>query len=172
MKFRFPTNGLSSNTLILLVTLFLVASCNLTFFANILHTYPLFSYNAAYVGSLVVSFVAINALILALLCFGRLTKPVLILFLLLSSLAAYFMDSYGVIINDEMLLNYNGMLRDVFTLLTESKARIQAHVQAIEARRDFWLAQVDLHVAVVGGGAMAGAGASVSSGASPEAGGH
>jgi outer membrane protein TolC len=71
-----------------------------------------------------------------------------------------------------MLLNYNGMLRDLFTLLTESKARIQANVQAIEARRDFWLAQVDLHVAVVGGGAMAGAGASVSSGASPEAGGH
>ncbi|RTL68683.1 MAG: TolC family protein [Hyphomicrobiales bacterium] len=76
------------------------------------------------------------------------------------------------IINDEMLLNYNGMLRDLFTLLTESKARIQANVQAIEARRDFWLAQVDLHVAVVGGGAMVGSSASVSSGASPEPGGH
>ena len=105
MKFRLPTNGLSSNRLILLVALFLAASGNLTFFANILHTYPLFSYNAAYLGSLVVSLVAINALILALLCFGRLTKPVLILFLLLSSLAAYFMDSYSIVISDEMLQN-------------------------------------------------------------------
>ena len=37
MKFRLPANGLSSNTLILLVALFISASCNLTFFANILN---------------------------------------------------------------------------------------------------------------------------------------
>jgi lipid A ethanolaminephosphotransferase len=105
MKFRLPADGLSSNTLITLVTLFLVVGCNLTFFANLLSTYPLFSHRAPFLGALVLSFFAINALILALFSFGRLTKPVLIFVLLLSSLAAYFMDSYGIVINDEMLQN-------------------------------------------------------------------
>ena len=63
------------------------------------------------------------------------------------------------IINDEMLLNYNGMLKDLFSLLTDTKARIAANIQAIDAQRDYWLAKVDLHVALVGGGAIAGSGA-------------
>ena len=75
-------------------------------------------------------------------------------------------------INDEMLLNYNGMLKDLFSLLTDSKARIAANVQAIDAARDYWLAKVDLHVALVGGGATAGGGASTTVAAGGEAGGH
>ncbi len=57
------------------------------------------------------------------------------------------------IISQQELLNYNGMLTDLFALLTDARARILANVQAIEAKRDFWLAKVDLHVAIVGGGA-------------------
>lgn len=56
------------------------------------------------------------------------------------------------IISDETLLNYNAMIRDLFALLADARARILANVQAIEARRDFWLASVDLHAAIVGGG--------------------
>ena len=56
------------------------------------------------------------------------------------------------IISDETMLNYNAMIRDLFTLLGEARARITANIQAIEARRDFWLATVDLHAAIVGGG--------------------
>jgi outer membrane protein TolC len=55
------------------------------------------------------------------------------------------------IISDETLLNYNAMIRDLFALLADARARILANVQAIEARRDFWLANVDLHSAIVGG---------------------
>jgi outer membrane protein TolC len=58
------------------------------------------------------------------------------------------------IISDEMLLNYNAMIKDVFSLLADARARILANVQAIDAQRDFWLAGVDLQTAVVGGGAM------------------
>lgn len=54
-------------------------------------------------------------------------------------------------ISDETLLNYNAMIRDLFALLADARARILANVQAIEARRDFWLASVDLHTAIVGG---------------------
>ncbi len=55
------------------------------------------------------------------------------------------------IISDETLLNYNAMIRDLFSLLADARARILANVQAIEARRDFWLASVELHTAIVGG---------------------
>jgi outer membrane protein TolC len=55
------------------------------------------------------------------------------------------------IIADETMLNYNAMIRDLFALLGEARARIVAETQAIEARRDFWLATVDLHSAIVGG---------------------
>jgi outer membrane protein TolC len=55
------------------------------------------------------------------------------------------------IITDETMLNYNAMIRDLFALLAEARARIIANSQAIEARRDFWLASVKLHAAIVGG---------------------
>lgn len=59
------------------------------------------------------------------------------------------------IISDETLLRYNAMQIDVFALLAEARQRIAATNQAIEAQRDFWLASVDLGVAVVGGGGAA-----------------
>jgi outer membrane protein TolC len=41
---------------------------------------------------------------------------------------------------------------DVFALLTEARQRIAALRAAIEAKRDFWLAQSELQTAVNGGG--------------------
>ena len=55
------------------------------------------------------------------------------------------------IISDETMLNYNAMIRDLFALLAEARARIVTNSQAIEARRDYWLASVDLQAAIVGG---------------------
>ena len=54
------------------------------------------------------------------------------------------------IISDETLLRYNAMQIDVFALLAEARQRIAATIAAIEAQRDFWLADVDLATAVVG----------------------
>jgi outer membrane protein TolC len=61
------------------------------------------------------------------------------------------------IISDETLLRYNAMQIDVFALLAEARQRVAATVAAIDARRDFWLAAVNLNVAVVGGGVASGA---------------
>jgi lipid A ethanolaminephosphotransferase len=102
---RFPKTGLTSNTLILLVAAFLTAFGNGAFITNVLKTYPLTAGNAMALLSLFVVFGGATVILLAVLCFKRSTKPVLILVLLLSSLAAYFMDSYGIVINDEMLHN-------------------------------------------------------------------
>jgi outer membrane protein TolC len=56
------------------------------------------------------------------------------------------------VISEETLLRYNAMLIDVFSLLAEARQRIAATITAIEAKRDFWLATVDLKAAVAGGG--------------------
>ena len=45
------------------------------------------------------------------------------------------------IISDETLLRYNAMQIDVFALLAEARQRIAATTAAIEAQRDFWLAE-------------------------------
>jgi len=60
------------------------------------------------------------------------------------------------IISDETLLRYNAMQIDVFSLLAEARQRVAANTAAIEARRDFWLADTSLQMAVIGsGGAVA-----------------
>ena len=105
MRFRLPAHGLTSNTLIALVAVFLVASGNLSFFGKVLTAYPLATGNALALASLAAMLVGSTLLLLALTCFGRTTKPVLIGMLLLASLAAHFMDSYGAVINDDMLQN-------------------------------------------------------------------
>lgn len=105
MRFCLPARGLTSNTLIVLVAVFLAATGNLSFFGKVLKAYPLAAGNALALTSLAAMLVATTLLLLALTCFGRTTKPVLMVILLLASLAAHFMDSYGVVINDEMLQN-------------------------------------------------------------------
>ena len=55
------------------------------------------------------------------------------------------------IISDETLLRYNAMQIDVFALLSEARQRTAATIAAIEAQRDFWLAQTNLLGAVAGG---------------------
>lgn len=53
-------------------------------------------------------------------------------------------------IADEMLLRYNGMLASVFDLLSDAREQASSVAQAIEARRDFWLADAALRSALLG----------------------
>ncbi|RZI78126.1 MAG: TolC family protein [Variovorax sp.] len=53
-------------------------------------------------------------------------------------------------VNDEMVLRYNGMLASVWELLGETRASMLAVTSAIEAQRDFWLADTDLQLALTG----------------------
>jgi len=56
------------------------------------------------------------------------------------------------IISDEMQLRFGSMQIDVFALLTEARQRIAAFRSAIDAKRNFWLAQSELQTAINGGG--------------------
>jgi outer membrane protein TolC len=60
-------------------------------------------------------------------------------------------------IQDEATLQYSGMLVDVSQLIIDARTRILSNVDAINARRDFWIAATDLKAALVGGGAGSGA---------------
>jgi outer membrane protein TolC len=55
------------------------------------------------------------------------------------------------IIADETQLRYGAMQIDEFALLVEARQRINATIAAVDARRDFWLADADLRAAIVGG---------------------
>jgi outer membrane protein TolC len=54
-------------------------------------------------------------------------------------------------ISDEVMLRYNGMLASVFELLADSREQLATVNAAIEAQRDFWIADTRLHTAVHGG---------------------
>jgi outer membrane protein TolC len=53
------------------------------------------------------------------------------------------------IISGETMLRYGAMQIDVFSLLTDARQHIAANIGAIEAERDFWLADTDLDAAIV-----------------------
>ena len=53
-------------------------------------------------------------------------------------------------IAEENLLRYNGMLIGVFELLADARSQIASVNGAIEALRDFWIAQADLDMALLG----------------------
>lgn len=54
-------------------------------------------------------------------------------------------------ISDEMLLRYNGMLASTFELLADSRDQMASVTAAIEAQRDFWIADTALQSAMTGG---------------------
>ena len=54
-------------------------------------------------------------------------------------------------ITEETVLHYNGMLKSVWDLLGEVSSQSQAVASAIEAQRDFWIAETDLQWVLQGG---------------------
>ncbi|MTV12193.1 MULTISPECIES: TolC family protein [Bradyrhizobium] len=79
------------------------------------------------------------------------------------------------IITEEMQLRFSSMQVDVFALLTEARQRLASLRAAIDAKRDFLLAQSELQTAINGGGSAGAAStpSSIASAAQPAAsGGH
>lgn len=64
-------------------------------------------------------------------------------------------------IEEESVLTYSGMITNTFELLADTRAKIGSIMLSLDAKRKFWLADVDLGTAIHGGGA----------GSSPEGGG-
>ena len=75
-------------------------------------------------------------------------------------------------ISDEMQLRYNGMLKSVFELLADSREQVMAVNGAIEAQRDFWMAEADLQMALIGKPSSLGLGKEMAPMARQAGGGH
>ncbi len=54
------------------------------------------------------------------------------------------------LVNDEIVLRYNGMLASVWDVLADVRLNVAAVNASIEAQRDFWLAETDLQTALTG----------------------
>ena len=95
----------TQNRLIFITSLFFVIFYNLSFFSNTIKAYPLNFSNAGFLISLIIVLWAIIVFVLELFSYKKTIKPLLVFLLFASSFAAYFMDTYGVIIDDGMLIN-------------------------------------------------------------------
>ena len=101
----YTITSISQNKLIIIVSLVFTLFYNYTFFTNTISTYPLVAENYGFLFSLVVVFFSIIALLFTLVSSKFTTKPLLIITLLVSSMAAYFMDTYHVVVDENMIRN-------------------------------------------------------------------
>lgn len=104
---RIPRGRLGTNGLLLIVALYLSATQNHAFWSQVSRVLPVEHGSSVY-GLLVSLFVGINVLLLmATAPFGarRIVKPVLMLFLITAAVCSYFMDSFGVVIDESMIVN-------------------------------------------------------------------
>ncbi len=93
------------HTLIISVALFLSVFGNISFFSNVLKTYPFSSTNNFFIASLFILLTSLIVLLFSLVSSRYTTKPVLIIILIASAFASYFMNSYGIVLDSDMLTN-------------------------------------------------------------------
>jgi lipid A ethanolaminephosphotransferase len=96
---------ITQTKLILCTSVFFVLFDNSAFFAQVTQIYPVTMKNVGFLASLAVGLTALMMLLLTLVSSKYTTKPVLMLFLMLSAFAAYFMNHYNVVIDDTMIQN-------------------------------------------------------------------
>jgi lipid A ethanolaminephosphotransferase len=98
---------LRPTTLIALVALYLAATQNFALWKAVLATLPgaLNLQQMMLIGCLAIVLSASLMVLLSLLCIGRLLKPASIAVLLIAALCSYFMDAYGTIIDQAMIVN-------------------------------------------------------------------
>ncbi len=72
------------------------------------------------------------------------------------------------VIKQEVLLEYNGMISSTFEMLNDTRASTNARLMSVNAKQNFWLAEVDLRSAIHGGygGSSGGGGVSLAEGGS------
>lgn len=96
---------INSIPLIIIVSFLWLIGANLAFFRHLLADYPLNTDNLFFIASVTIGAFCLMVLVLSLLCWRYTTKPVLILLLLTTACTAYFMDSYDVLIDTDMVKN-------------------------------------------------------------------
>jgi lipid A ethanolaminephosphotransferase len=96
---------LSQYKLILGAAVFMTAVMNFSFYKHVLEVYAFDGLGILHFISLPLLLIAFSTFLFTLLSSRYTTKPILIFVLMASSFAAYFMDTYNVVIDDSMLRN-------------------------------------------------------------------
>lgn len=99
------TLKVKENNLILFTSFILIAFYNTSLFENFFVDYTLNLTNIIYSISVALVLSSLLIIILSISCFKFTTKPVLILFFITSSVTSYFMNSYNIIIDADMIRN-------------------------------------------------------------------
>ncbi len=103
-KFMKPLR-VSCIQLIILTVLFWMLFANMALFHAFMRDYPFNLKNLGLYATAFYGFAAVDIIVLSLFCFRPTIKPILIILLLITSQAAYYMDTYNVIIDDLMITN-------------------------------------------------------------------
>lgn len=93
------------NRTIVLVSLFIMLTGNLSLFKRLLEIYPFGFGNLPFLLSLTIFFTLATTLFMLMISYGRATRWILAFFLIASSQAAYYMDQYGIVIDTVMIDN-------------------------------------------------------------------
>jgi len=96
---------MNQSRIIVFAALFLMLFANQGMYQAVVAVYPVNAENLLFLLSLFVVFTAFNVLLFSVFCFRSTIKWVLGLIFICSSQAAYFMDTYSVVIDDTMLEN-------------------------------------------------------------------
>ncbi|MDQ7090969.1 MAG: phosphoethanolamine--lipid A transferase [Methylococcales bacterium] len=91
--------------LICMSSFFLVTFYNQSFFKAVLNSYPLSWKTAGFISSLTIALFCFIVLLLTLLSAKKTLKISIISLLMISSFSSYFMDSYHLVIDDNMIQN-------------------------------------------------------------------
>lgn len=97
--------NITTARLVIFTSIFLILFYNMAFFKNITDVYIVSAENILFLTSVAAVFAGLLVFALTLVCWKYTTRPFLILILTISSVTAYFMDSYNVIIDDDMIQN-------------------------------------------------------------------
>jgi len=100
MKFK-----ISQTKLTLLLAVFFTVFYNFSFFKKTTDVYPIHQGNFFYLASLSVALMAATNLFLSLIRIRKIYKGLFLGILFLSAMAAYVMDSFGVVVDELMFLN-------------------------------------------------------------------
>jgi len=106
---------LSTNQLIILCSVVFTMFYNFKFFKDMFYTYGFGGLNSIYFLITAILLITLMTFIFSILSSKYTTKPFLIVLFIVSAFTAYFMDSYGVVIDTEMIRN------SLQTNLNESK---------------------------------------------------
>ncbi|MFK5913589.1 MAG: phosphoethanolamine--lipid A transferase [Woeseiaceae bacterium] len=105
-KLDFRSYTFSSNKIILFSCLFIVLVYNQRFWGTLFSVVEPFQLtDILFLFSVMLVIFSVSYLLLSLFCFRRLLKPTITIIFMLSSITAYYIESYGIIFNTPMIQN-------------------------------------------------------------------